>query len=739
LGDAAWANRARGELGLVAFLQGDVGGAVVGLGQAIKVAQSNGDISSLVRWLTLFGHGYVQLGRAEEALAFYDRALAAASAVPEIQFPVMTHVGRSSALIRLGRLDEADAVLAQAGDVALRAKALGYQAQLLSQRGMIANQRGQPGEAVARFDEALALARAAGANRLIAEIALESARVQRQQKDIAGAERVLQEGIGVARGIEERFLLPRLLAATAELEASRRRFTAAAGLLDEASDILQGLFTSTSSPWVQSRLVSGMDEVFLARIRLEGARGQGASAMYSAIEDARGRSLIELLANRPLSSQSRPADMREGERRISELQRRLFQTTNTATRRRLLDQIFAAEEQLAPVSTAFFQGARRSTTRVLPSLGRLRRALQPDEIFVEFALANPQSYAVVVTRDSARVQPLQSADAIRDAVDAFLKPLRAGDASVEEGRVLARAVLSAMPELRSRSRLLVSPDGALHHVPFDLLDMNGRRLLDSHIVSYVPSGEVLVTLRSRASSRASRPALALSASFGGQAMPAAKGVTRDAFDLDPSKLRPLPSADDEARSVGTTLGAEASAVLIDTAATEDALKRQPLADYRVLHLAAHGLPSTRFPARAALLLRSGGSDDGVLQAREILLLRLDATLVTLSACDTGSGSIHGQDGPASLVRPFLASGARAVVANLWAADDTFSLALMRAFYRQLATGADIGTALRDAKRDMITTFGPQAVPRLWSGVVAYGDVRGTVVAPARGATTGAVK
>jgi hypothetical protein len=57
LGDAAWANRARGELGLVAFLQGDVGGAVVGLGQAIKVAQSNGDVSSLVRWLTLFGHG----------------------------------------------------------------------------------------------------------------------------------------------------------------------------------------------------------------------------------------------------------------------------------------------------------------------------------------------------------------------------------------------------------------------------------------------------------------------------------------------------------------------------------------------------------------------------------------------------------------------------------------------------------------------------------------------------------
>ena len=229
-----------------------------------------------------------------------------------------------------------------------------------------------------------------------------------------------------------------------------------------------------------------------------------------------------------------------------------------------------------------------------------------------------------------------------------------------------------MPELRGRSRLLVSPDGVLHHVPFRSARSERAQATDSNVVSYVPSGEVLAMLRTKATSaRGDRPVLAVSASFG-TAAPATKGLTRSMFDVDPSKLRPLPSADDEVRSVGTTLGADPSAVLIDTAATEDALKRHPLADYRVIHLAAHGLPSTRFPARAAVLLRAGGNDDGVLQAREILLLRLNADLVTLSACETGSGSIHGQDGPASLVRPFLASGARAVVANLWAADDAFA-------------------------------------------------------------------
>ncbi|HWK10769.1 MAG TPA: CHAT domain-containing protein, partial [Vicinamibacterales bacterium] len=298
-----------------------------------------------------------------------------------------------------------------------------------------------------------------------------------------------------------------------------------------------------------------------------------------------------------------------------------------------------------------------------------------------------------------------------------------------ETTTLARTLVVSFPELRSHRRLLISPDGALHNLPFELLaSSDGRTLLESHVVSYVPSGSVLALLRSAARPTPSQGVLAVSASPVGTAtvIPSAKVITRAAYDLDASQLRPLPSANDEARSVGSILG-EPATILIDAAATEDAVKGSPLASYRVVHFAVHGIPSTKFPARAALLLRPSDSDDGVLQAREILLLRLNAALVTLSACDTGSGSVHGQDGPASLVRPFIASGARAVVANLWAADDTFSLTLMREFYRRLAAGADVAEALRDAKLQVLKSFGPQAVPRLWSGVLVYGDGRSAVV------------
>jgi type I restriction enzyme R subunit len=201
---------------------------------------------------------------------------------------------------------------------------------------------------------------------------------------------------------------------------------------------------------------------------------------------------------------------------------------------------------------------------------------------------------------------------------------------------------------------------------------------------------------------------------------------------DPTQLRPLPSADDEARSVESILGPAGTTVLLGDSATESQVKRLPLDEFQLLHFAVHGIPSTKFPARAALLLHPGGSDDGLLEAREILMLRLTAELVTLSACDTGSGIVHGQEGAASLVRPFIAAGARSVVASLWAMDDTFSLALMREFYRRLAAGVDVAEALRDAKLQMLKSFGPQAVSRLWSGVVVYGDGTGAV---ANAATT----
>jgi CHAT domain-containing protein len=529
----------------------------------------------------------------------------------------------------------------------------------------------------------------------------------------------------------EQFLLPRLLAERATLEIASSQYPEARQALDEANDLLEGLFTHVASPWVRSRLIDGMDDVYAARLRLEAADERDPRRAFAVVERARGRSLLELMLSTPVAQAPQTADVRARERDLAALQLKLLRTPSRADRQRLLDRIFVAEGRLATVSTELFTRTR-TPPRQAATLTALQGVLRPDEVFLEFALADPVSFCLVATRRSARLQRLPPRAAIEGEVRTLLNAVRSGKPSDDAARRVGIMLFDRLPELTAHSRVVVSPDGDLSQMPFDLLvDAAGRRLIRTHVISYVPSGSILAILRDRRSSgHPTKSTLAISAwsagMAGGERTPPRLSTPRGVYDLDLSKLAALPSADDEARMAGTLLGKSASTILLGAAATELAFKRAALADYDVLHFAVHGVLSTKVPSRSALLLRAAGGEDGLLQAGEILQLHLGADLVTLSACDTGAGVVHGQDGVASLVRPFLAAGAHAVVANLWAADDQFSLALMRAFYTRLATGADIASALRAAKLTMLDRFGPQATPKLWSGVLAYGDAARTV-------------
>lgn len=700
--------------------------------------------SSLVRWLTLFGHGYVELGRPEQAFDFYERALKIARTVPELQTPLMTLVGKADALARVGRLGEAEELIRATLAEAAKEGSLGYQAELTVRLASIAAARKQTGQALAELSRAADVARAAGGNRILATIGLERGRLLRKSNRLADAERAYRDGIAASRRMGERLLLPRLLGQLADVQLSRGRLSEAADLLQEADDILEGLLTNASSPWVRGRILGSMDAVVSARIRLEGARAMAdPTPLFAVLERARARSLVDLLHSRHLAETRKPTELRAGERRITTLQMQLLRTTDRANRQRLLDEIFRAEEALAPMTTELFTRARRSA-RSPVTVRAVQAALRPDEVLFEIALAEHASFGIVVTRSSARVQRLPARAAIVAQADALVSRVRSGSPAAGEAKALGASLFAGVRELPTHPRLVISAEGILQQVPFELLvppSPARRRLLDTHVVSYTPSASILVTLRTRpAPAPTSRGALAVAASPPADVTPVtgtASLGTNGIYEVDASRLRPLPLAAEEAEAVRTAFGDD-SQVLVREAATEAAVKAQPLSEYRVLHLAAHGIVSTKVPARSALVLRPSEAEDGLLQAREILNLRLNASLVTLSACDTSTGTAQGQDGVASLVRPFVAAGARAVVANLWAADDTFSAAMMREFYQQLAAGADIGQALRRAKLSMIATFGPEAVPRLWSGVLVHGDASAVVVTDA-GERTGSSK
>jgi CHAT domain-containing protein len=323
---------------------------------------------------------------------------------------------------------------------------------------------------------------------------------------------------------------------------------------------------------------------------------------------------------------------------------------------------------------------------------------------------------------------------IENLVERYRTAIQLRHPDITDDRELFSVLLEPVLTQGSKPRIVIVPDGKLHLLPFDgLKDTEGKYVLESHVVTYAPSATVLYLLRtSRSSNLAPRSFLGVGgvlysgagvqrAGTNGRIAPK-ENVVADLFDLDTVVFRDLPGSAEEVISAARVIEGD-NQLLLDGSATEVAFKALPLADFRIIHLAVHGVANTAFPDRAALVLGSstGSDEDGLLQVREIRDLSLNTDLVTLSACDTGTGRLLGQEGIASLERAFLLAGARAVIASLWPADDTYTIALMRRMYEHLIEGADKGAALRQAKLDLLREFSDQALPIYWAGFTLVGD------------------
>jgi len=146
-----------------------------------------------------------------------------------------------------------------------------------------------------------------------------------------------------------------------------------------------------------------------------------------------------------------------------------------------------------------------------------------------------------------------------------------------------------------------------------------------------------------------------------------------------------------------------------------------------VHFACHGLADERSPLESSLALSlpggaRAGRENGLLHAWEILeQVRLDADLVTLSACDTALGREMSGEGILGLTRAFQYAGARTVLASLWPVADDSTATLMKSFYAYLKQGQSKDRALRAAQLDMIRSGSSH--PYRWAAFQLVGDWR----------------
>ena len=729
LGENQWATRAEGELGILGFLEGNTGKAANLLGGALLTTMKNGDVAGQIRFLEMLGNGYNEVRRYSEALRFFDRAIKLASASTEIGFPFMGYEGKSESLLALGRTAEAKQTLQEALAAADLRHNPGHQAQVLLLIGKLEARTGNSVAAEAHLKQADDIAENFSFYRTLADSNFQLARVYESQNEMQKAEGSLQLALKASRQVGDRYYLPRDLAALATLNIEMNRPEKADALYREAEDVIDGLLVNANAPDWRTGLSAALGDIYVRHFELVSNQGDVARSL-EIIERVRGRAAAASLQARSPFAKKSEAEL-DLENKISETQLALIRTENKADRPALLDALLTYERELGLTRNDLALSQPEFLSKPVP-LNLIQASLRDDEVLLEYVLDEPQAFCIAISQRTAHITRLpQGKAAIEQLVDNYLAQIRVQQSAPAMAKSLYSILISPLAIPAQKTRLIVVPDGKLHLLSFEsLMDSSGQYLINSKLLSYATSASVFRFLRMRR--RVHPPSkdmlamgdvpyrdeshmLVASTSWSHR-------VVRGFADLFGANLDNLPATRDEVLTVNKETGNK-STLLLGDQATEAGFKAKPLDQYKVLHLAVHGVTDSDFPDRAALVLGqdSQSKDDGLLQAREIAELHLNADLVTLSACDTAKGKLQGEAGMESLEEAFFMAGSRAVVASLWSADDATTGSLMQHFYQHLAEGHDKATALREAKLDLLRKFGGDAAPFYWAGFILTGE------------------
>jgi CHAT domain-containing protein len=330
------------------------------------------------------------------------------------------------------------------------------------------------------------------------------------------------------------------------------------------------------------------------------------------------------------------------------------------------------------------------------NLPQVRRHLRPDEVLVEYYLNGSQLILVCVSADRVMSATLDGKQ-IEGEVRAFRKLIAQRSPRVQEvAHTLYARLLAPAGTIIAGRNLLIVPHGALHYLPFAALHDGKDFLLARHELRFLPSASVQEYMRKDEGAKMGDILI-----LGNP-------------DLGDPRLD-LPGTEQEAKQIAQIVAN--NRVLTRKTASETAFK-QYAGQYSYLHVAAHGEFHGESPLQSRLALSPDRANDGSLTVSEVYALRLNADLVTLSACETGLNKAQNGDDLIGMTRGFLYAGSSNILASLWEVDDQATAALMAQFYRNVKAGQRKGAALRAAQETLRARY-PE--PYYWAAFYLTGQ------------------
>jgi tetratricopeptide (TPR) repeat protein len=705
--DAALA-RVEVNLGYLAFRQGRYGAAVDLLRRAADVFDTLRNMPLAIATRLDLADTYLALNLLDEAGALSQDQLRLASELGLENEHARALFYLSTQRGRLGRLDDALAGLVEAEAAFAAQDNLVWRTRCSLARATLLLARAEPSD----LTEAVALARRAarvfGRLGLATRQALATAMLARAHlargrasaaEDEARAALWLAQGVGVPWLLFEcNFILGRAMRARSEPDR-------AYGAYREATDALERVRSELQPEELRISLVSDKIDVYQELVLLCLDRGSLEEALQHA-ERAKSRAFAERLAGSvdfnvdPRAIGTADAQvlerMRELRDEIGWMYSRLSEGDANGSGHRLRREVSVREAELMrqqrrlrPASRpqAVALGIGEAALEAASTLAGLRRRLQPGTVVLEYFQAGDELVQFVFDAHRLSAYRLGPVDQIQRLVDRFrfqVSKFGLGDAYIQAhgdsmlsnvNQVLADLytvlIERSADELLDADRLIIVPHGVLHYLPFHaLIDPSGVSLVERVEVAYASSATVLASCLDRPS---------VPEGLGNRLL---VGVPEPAIPQVAGEIEALE------RLFGPSL------ILSGPQATEQAFRRHaPEAD--VIHLASHAVFRQDNPLFSSIRLA-----DGWLSLYDLYSLRLRASLVTLSACETGVNDVLAGDELVGLARGFFQAGIASVVVSLWAVNDASTARLMQRFYAHLETGLGPAGAMRQAQIDL---------------------------------------
>ena len=333
----------------------------------------------------------------------------------------------------------------------------------------------------------------------------------------------------------------------------------------------------------------------------------------------------------------------------------------------------------------------------------LQNKLSGDTFLVEYFVARGQVTAFVITHDHVHsfpaIAPVSEIQALIEKLAFQFSKFQYGTSYYERHRDVllqnTHEILDALGqyliaplwnEISSAKTLIVVPHGTLHGLPFHAVRVSKKYLMETHAISTAPSAAVLKFCWEKPVHVEGRPLLV--------------GIPDER----------LPHVTQEIQALSGLL--KNADVLLGEVATFERVQ-QAASSSGILHLATHGLFRPEAPLLSSIQLA-----DRWLTVQDIYDLNLKASLVTLSACETGLGRDTGGDDLVGLVRGFLYAGASSLLVSLWTVDDESMTELIREFYTHWLAGNAKTESLRHAQMKLLEKY---EHPYYWAPLMLTGS------------------